>query len=498
MLHELKTELYDLELLVQILLSELGSGNTGATAYQTAWIARLSPNYHQFEGATEWLRRHQYDDGSWGAPLVHHHDRIISTLAAMIALHETGHEARDKRRVHRAEQALWKYVGYLHHDQSDTVAFPILAGTLTDIALSYGFDVPRLPTRNTKAFSKKVGKLLASTERNWRATTLVFSLEGLPEHFTEKDALFEENGSICISPSATAAYLMRWHHPVGVTYLEGLINAEGGVQALAPIDIFDIVWSLTYLRMAGVITPDDSQVRTLLDYLYARWSPQLGVSTASYFPTQDSDDSAACLNLLRWGGYPVTADFYAYYEQADHFSTYLQETNPSVSANVRLLAALRYFDEEEDERVQGWKQKIVVFLRDNDENGSYWWDKWHASPYYVNSTAVTALTGLDDTLAASRLRWILRTQRDDGGWGYLGISTPEETGYCILALIQWQRQFGNIDPMILEAGGRYLHNNMKTIMIPTVPLWISKELYTPINPARSAALSALYALRDIL
>lgn len=486
-------ETFNINRAIETLIADLGAGRAGPSAYQSAWAARLTPRYHQFEASLEWLRHHQHDDGSWGGSLVHHHDRIISTLAAMIALYEVGDDARDRRRVRRGEQALWKYVGYLHHDHSDTVAFPILASALATTATHYGFDVPRMPVRFSKAFSKKVEALLNSNSRNWRATTLLFSLEGLSEHFTESDELFEENGSIGSSPSATSAFLLRWHHPDALRYIESLMDEQGGIQALSPINIFEIVWSLNHLRSVGAITPDNPQVRKLLDYLASIWSPTNGVAHGSHFPSTDSDDTAACLTLLRWGGYDVSSSVFSIYEQADHFSCYLGETNPSLSANVRLLATLRQYEDDGNPQILLWRDKIVNFLRTNDENGSFWWDKWHASPFYVNTTAINALAGLDDELAITRLRWILRTQRDDGGWGYLGMSTPEETAYCLLALMQWQRKFHSIEPSVFDGAAQYLAKNVNHNANSAVPLWISKELYTPVYPVRAAILAALFA-----
>src|ERR1043165_7283766 len=67
-----------------------GAGEMDSVAYDTAWIARLAPHFpgNGFEQALEWLRWHQHGDGCWGGALVHYHDRIISTLAAIIALRE--------------------------------------------------------------------------------------------------------------------------------------------------------------------------------------------------------------------------------------------------------------------------------------------------------------------------------------------------------------------------------------------------------------------------
>lgn len=137
-----------------------------------------------------------------------------------------------------------------------------------------------------------------------------------------------------------------------------------------------------------------------------------------------------------------------------------------------------------------WVQKIVTALKRFDENGSFWSDKWHTSPYYVSNVAIHALRGVDDNLASSRLKWILKTQNDDGGWGYLGDSTPEETAYALESLLTWNSTVERIDPSIMDEAARFLTDHLHDTTY--VPLWISKGLYTPHNIVRAAILSVLY------
>src|SRR5215813_5121047 len=74
------------------MLYELGEGvsDMDSVAYDTAWVSRLASRFPEygFEAALPWVRSHQHADGSWGGEIVHYHDRIISTLASVIALRE--------------------------------------------------------------------------------------------------------------------------------------------------------------------------------------------------------------------------------------------------------------------------------------------------------------------------------------------------------------------------------------------------------------------------
>ena len=64
-------------------------GRLGASAYDVAWLARLSDGASvRWPQLTDWLLDNQWLDGSWGGTIRYYHDRILSTLAAVIALKE--------------------------------------------------------------------------------------------------------------------------------------------------------------------------------------------------------------------------------------------------------------------------------------------------------------------------------------------------------------------------------------------------------------------------
>jgi halimadienyl-diphosphate synthase len=475
-----------------LLTNAFGEGRIEGVAYDTAWIARLGPHYPGagLEAALKWLRQNQHQDGSWGAPLVHYHDRFISTLAAIITLREVGTDSRDPRRVQRGEDVLWKLIGRLAVDDHDTIGFPLLSAALAGEAHSLGLDVPRPAARYAHGYKKKVTALLNQPNRDWRLSPISFSLEGLRTAIRPEDMILNDNHSVSTSLAATAAYLMAFNSPATLQYVQQAMAIEGtgAMPALVPIEIFETVWGLNHLRLANAISPDDPAVRRLLDYLWAAWSPKTGVSHSVYFAVPDVDNTAACFTMLNWGGYPVNADVFNYYEREDHFVCHDAETNPSLSAHVRLLLALRNVSDHP--RFEAWATKIVSALTKLDENGSFWTDKWHASPYYVNSFALQALVGLSDDLARTRFKWIMRTRNDDGGWGYLGQSTPEETAYCLEALLLWDRTVERIDANILDEAAEYLFTHMYDASY--TPLWIGKSLYTPHHLVRAAVYSALH------
>jgi halimadienyl-diphosphate synthase len=137
-----------------------------------------------------------------------------------------------------------------------------------------------------------------------------------------------------------------------------------------------------------------------------------------------------------------------------------------------------------------WIDKILTFLRRRFSSGQFGFDKWHISPYYFAGLAVQSLPGIADELVHAHVKWIRETQRRDGGWGYCGRSTPEETAYCLQALILWDHSVERVEQDQLKAAADYLALHLDDRHLP---LWIGKCLYTPVNVVRAAILAALYS-----
>lgn len=478
---------------INVLLSQLGSAVIHSVPYDTAWMARLALRYPQqgFDEAINWLRTHQRKDGSWGSDVLYFHDRFISTLAAVVALKAVG-KTRDIGSIQSAENYLWQCYLHLHHDMHDTIAFPVLAVSLMNEARMLGLDVPRDLYCDVATIEKKLN-MVGHTSKKWRHNTMSFSLEAAQPTYPDMPDFLEGNGSVGTSPAATASMLIQSPHvhEDSLRYLQDLVagQRDGGAPNVAPIDTFEASWSLNFLRVAGAVSPDHPDVRRLGDLLYNNWSPERGLGFSSYYSVPNLDDTASSLSVLAWLDYPVTPDSLAWYEEDRYFRCFPDEVNPSMSAHLRMLTALRMYPNYRC--YDAWIEKIMNTIRRRNLDGQFYFDKWHSSPYYLRSTGVFSMYGLEDNMVESTIQWMKRSQNNDGGWGYYGQSTLEETAYCILALVFWQKHEGGVDPQILDAGASYLFENMNRQSLPS--LWIGKCLYTPALVVRSAILAALYS-----
>lgn len=489
----------DIDEEIQKLLNNVGAGHMSSTAYDTAWMARLGELDHTLsDHALEWICANQLPDGSWGArDIYYYHDRVISTLAAMIALTYRGRRARDKAQIERGILALERMTsgatqGLASDLNGATVGFEMIVPTLVEEAEKLGIikqQGDRILGRLSKMREIKMAKLSGIKINRHMTTVLSSEMAGTDSiHLLDIENLQESNGSIGYSPAATAYFALAVKHgdEHATNYLRTVASKDGGAPFVAPFDIFErcwILWNFSLLDRFEAKTT--SIIEEHLNFLEKQWIYQKGVSFTENCALIDSDDTSVSHRVLTRFGRNPDIESLLFYEEADHFRCYPYEINPSIGANLHILGALKLAGFE---RTHPSIQKIISFLRKTRYNDSYWFDKWHISPYYITSHVIIECQGYDNQLCEDSLRWILDTQKADGSWGYYGFSTAEETAFCIQALKFWRKSGGKVPVGKIEIASNWLEYHLE----PPYPwMWIGKSLYYPELLIQSILLSAL-------
>jgi halimadienyl-diphosphate synthase len=487
---------------IQELLTEIGPGIMSNVAYDTAWVARLGEiDSDLSDRALFWLREHQLPDGSWGAVKpAYYHDRLVSTLAAMIALINRDPNARDRMQIGRGLLALETIIDntspLLKSDpEFMTVGFEMIAPTLVREAERLGIlkqkgdkILERISYKRSQKLSHIKGKMIN------RNVTVAHSAEmaGIDgQEMLDIDNLQAENGSIGCSPSATSYFALnvRQGDKKALEYLNGICGEDGGVPNVAPIDIFEVAWALWNLSMIPADAGMKTQAQRHVDFLSKTWDNRNGAGFSSGFSVNDSDDSSIVFDTLSRYGITKPIDSILIYEEKDWFRCFDLENDPSISANIHLLGAFRQAGYQRNHPAA---RKILQFLQKTRSNEGNWKDKWHISPYYVTAHAIMACAGYASEIAAGGVDWILRTQKQDGSWGVFG-PTAEETAYALQALWVWSQRVQYIPSICLKKGKMWLEDHQEDEYIP---LWIGKCLYSPKLVIDSVIINALCLLEQ--
>ncbi len=481
-----------LEQMVSSIVNEIGINRSGLmepTAYDTAWLARVPAEQDSgvpaFPEAIGWLRQNQNYDGSWGARIEYVHDRVISTLATILALAKWSEDGRNERAIEQGLRYVWEKAVQLEHEH-ETIGFEVILPTFLKKGRELGLTFPwSVFERYGKMRDEKMAKIPRNM-RYSRNTTLAFSLEFMGDDFDIEKARYiqESDGSVAVSPSATAYLLTKW--PDNVTarrYITEVATTYGGkAPQVFPFDIFETAWSLWNLLLADIAY--HQRFARHVRNLKTLWDKGEGVGYSSNHSVPNADDSAVVFRVLRLAGLDPDPGPLYQFEREDYFICYSFERNPSIGTNIHVLEALKGVDEVR-------AGKLVKWLRTVQVDGRYWADKWHASPYYATAHAIIALIGTDHNLAQSAVQWILDTQRSDGCWGYYHEPTAEETAYCLQALSMYDRYVEPVDEKVFAQGRQGLL--ARGGEMPS--LWIGKCLYTPVRVVKSAICSALALTR---
>ncbi|RJP47906.1 MAG: cyclase [Anaerolineaceae bacterium] len=490
---------------IELLLSEMGTSKMSPSAYDVAWLARLNDVLPEIGNpALSWLGENQLEDGSWGsrAP-VYYHDRVISTLSAMIALSRRGRRSHDKAQVDKGLMALEQITsnatkGLMADPNGATIGFELIVPTLVTEAERLGIikqQGERILGRLQQLRKVKLRKMVGyKINRN---VTMAFSAEmaGIDnQDLLDIENLQESNGSVGHSPSATAYFVkyVREGDEKAIKYLKSVLSPDGAVPNLYPFEVYEIAWMIWNLALTeNVGNRKEHYFGKALDYLQATWNPEKGIALSSGFSVPDGDNTCIIFELLSRFGRKANINGLLAFEEKEHFRCYDLEADLSSSVNIHALGALHSAGFESNHPSV---QKVIRFVDGRQTPHGYWFDKWHISPYYTTSHAIILGSLVSADFVNKAMSWMLNTQRPDGSWGFY-IPTVEETAYCIQALSILKKQGKKIPSDIIVKGVRWIQKHQDN---PFELFWIGKGLYGGELIIRSVILSALLLAEEIV
>ncbi|RFB83394.1 hypothetical protein B5K11_34760 [Rhizobium leguminosarum bv. trifolii] len=480
-------------------------GSVSPSVYDTARVLHFRGNVTGRQNAYAWLMAQQQADGGWGSadfPLFRH----APTWAALLALQRADPLPGAADAVQAATRFLERqpdpYADAVPEDAP--VGAELILPQISGEAASLVDDVvfPRypalLPLR--QACLAKLGTVGPLPSGH----PLLHSWEAWGTSPTT--ACLDDDGSIGISPAATAAWrahaLTQASAPqVGRAdrYLQAASRAarsgiEGVVPSVWPINVFEPCWSLYTLHLAGLFS--HPALAEAVGVIVAQLDACLGVrglGPALHFAA-DADDTAVALCILRLAGRNPAADALRHFQIGGLFVTFPGERNASVSTNIHALHAFRLLGKP--------TAGTSAYLEAN-RNPDGLWDneKWHVSWLYPTAHAIAALAqGVPQWRDERALAALLQAQCDDGGWGAGRASTFEETAYALFALHVMD---GREEPtgrariaLAVAHALEWMLARHEAHELPQTPLWIGKELYCPTRVVRVIELAGLWlALR---
>ncbi|KAF8019881.1 hypothetical protein BT93_G0541 [Corymbia citriodora subsp. variegata] len=365
----------------KLMLWSMSDGEISISAYDTAWVALVEDvggsGKPQFPEALRWIVDNQLPDGSWGDDLIFSpHDRIINTLACVVALKYW------KIHPDKCEKGMSFFkdnISKLGEENSEhmpigfEVAFPSLIETARKLEIEICDDCPVL----REIYAKRNLKLnkIPKDIMHQVPTTLLHSLEGMEGLNWEKLLKLQSaDGSLLFSPSSTAFALMQTKDANCLNYLSRAVQRfNGGVPNVYPVDLFEHLWAVDRLQRLGISRYFKDEIKECMSYVYRYWSDK-GICWARNSRISDIDDTAMGFRLLRLHGHEVSADVFKQFKRGNEFSTFMGQSTEAVTGMFNLYRASELIFPGE-KILEDAKKYAVKFLRWKQEANELV-DKW--------------------------------------------------------------------------------------------------------------------------
>ncbi|KAK9939818.1 hypothetical protein M0R45_016503 [Rubus argutus] len=332
---------------IKSMLSSMEDGELSISAYDTAWVALVKDvngtGSPQFPSSLEWIANNQLEDGSWGYKEIFSvHDRIINTLACVIALKSWNlHLEKCNKGMKFFKETLAKLEdeSIEHMPIGFEVAFP----SVLEIARSLNLEVPDDDSPVLHKIYACRNQKLTKIPRDILhrvATTLLHSLEGMASLDWEKLLkLQSQDGSFLFSPASTAYALAQTNDPNCMSYLSRVVRKfNGGVPNVYPVDLFEHMWAVDRLQRLGVSRYFEPEIKECINYVSRYWTEK-GICWARNSVVQDIDDTAMGFRLLRLHGHKVSAKVFEHFKKGTEFFCFSGQSNQAVTGIYNLYRA---------------------------------------------------------------------------------------------------------------------------------------------------------------
>ncbi|KAD4584469.1 hypothetical protein E3N88_22070 [Mikania micrantha] len=326
------------------MLGSMDDGEITLSAYDTAWVALVhdvnGSGRPQFPSSLEWIVNNQLYDGSWGDPLIFSaHDRLINTLACVIALNSwTVHPEKCQRGLKFVKENISKLEE--EDEEHMPIGFEVAFPSLVDMARKLKLDVPDETTAMKETRARRNLKLKKQDIMHKVPTTLLHSLEGMSGLEWEKLLKLQcKDGSFLFSPSSTAFALMQTKDEKCLQYLTNIVTKfNGGVPNVYPVDIFERIWVVDRLQRLGIARYFEPEIKDCVQYIHRYWTKD-GICWAKNSNVQDIDDTAMGFRLLRMHGYEITPDVFQQFEKDGKFVCFPGQSTQAITGMFNLYRA---------------------------------------------------------------------------------------------------------------------------------------------------------------
>ncbi|KAL7126611.1 hypothetical protein ABFS83_14G200000 [Erythranthe nasuta] len=363
------------------MLQNMEDGEISISPYDTAWVAMVEDiggsGQPQFPASLDWISNNQLDDGSWGdSKTFLAHDRIINTLACVVALtYWKMHPEKCNRGISFMKENIYKLED--ENEEHMPIGFEMALPSLIEIAKNLVIDIPHDSPALAEIYAKRDLKLtrIPRDVMHEVHTTLLFSLEGMKGLDWEKLLKLQSaDGSFLFSPSSTAFALQQTKDQNCLKYLLNHVQKfNGGVPNVYPVDLFEHLWAVDRLQRLGISRYFQPEIEDCVDYAHKNWTNK-GICWARNSEVQDIDDTAMGFRLLRQHGYHVSADVFKQFENAGEFYCCVGQSNQAVTGMYNLYRASQVMFPAENilANAKTFSAKFLQTQRANNELQDKW------------------------------------------------------------------------------------------------------------------------------